>query len=217
MSMRGDEETANEASIRSRRMAFVATAVLVVLLGGSLLLLSRRSQEPRVTAGPRPADRACGGELTGFLSEGERLPEECLVESFTGGSFFTIDEFRKGKPLVLSFWASWCGFCIKEMPDFQRVYARVSGRVAFLGLDLLGVQAETRAAAEERASQTGVRYPLGYDEDGELYLRVSPRLLMPTTVFVRADGVIAFRRFGPLDEKELERMIRTHLGVEAGG
>lgn len=166
--------------------------------------------------GSPPADRACG-ELRGFLSEGERLPGECLIESFDERSYVSIDEFPEGKPLVLNFWASWCVFCIKEMPDFQRVYERVAGRVAFLGLDLLGVQVETRSAAEALAARTGVQYPLAYDEDGELYLQLSPRLLMPTTIFVRADGVIAYRQFGPLDEQELERMIATHLGVEMGG
>ena len=123
----------------------------------------------------------------------------------------SIGEFRAGRPIVLNFWASWCTFCIKEMPDFQRVHDDVGDRVPFLGLDLLGVQGETRGAATTLAARTGVSYPLGYDADGALYLRLSPRVLMPTTVFVRADGTIALRQFGPLTEQQLRGLIDEHL------
>lgn len=214
--MRNDQAAATERSERRRPLALVASALLALLLGGSLLLLSRRSDERPPAAGSRAVDRSCDAS-GGVLNLGQRLPGRCLVQSFDDGSFSTIDDLRDGRPLVVNFWASWCVFCIKEMPDFQRVYDRTAGRVAFLGLDLLGVQAETRSAAEKLAARTGVRYPLAYDEDGELYLQVSPRLLMPTTVFVRADGVIVYRQFGPLDENDLQRMIRIYLGVDIGG
>ncbi|MGH2829438.1 MAG: TlpA family protein disulfide reductase [Actinomycetota bacterium] len=193
--------------------------VAVLAIGGvSVLLATQRQPGPGTAREPAGAvgDRGCGTGL-GLLSVGERVPDRCTVEAFRGGRLFAIGEFRGTKPMVLNFWASWCVFCIKEMPDFQRVYEQAGDRVVFLGLDLLGVQAETRGAAERLAVKTGVRYPLAYDEGGKLYARLSPRLLMPTTVFVRSDGVVAFRQFGPLDAAELRTMIRKHLGVDVKG
>lgn len=156
----------------------------------------------------RPTLARC--EPRGFVSVGEALPS-CEFERLEGGVLRLGD--LRGKPAVLNFWASWCAFCIKEMPDFQRVYSSVSGKVTFVGADLLGVQGETRGAAEKFARSTGVRYPLIYDEGGLLYAHFSARLVMPVTVFIDAGGVVAHRQFGPLDEEELRDLLARHLAV----
>jgi thiol-disulfide isomerase/thioredoxin len=214
-----DEEKILGSERPRRRLRAVVTVAVVLAIGGaSVSLMTRRQPEPGLAREPASAvgDRGCGTGV-GFLSVGERLPDRCTVEAFRDGRPFSIGEFRGSKPMVLNFWASWCVFCIKEMPDFQRVYEQAGDQVVFLGLDLLGVQAETRGAAQRLAAQTGVRYPLAYDEGGKLYARLSPRLLMPTTVFVRSDGVVAYRQFGPLDENELRAAISKYLGIDVEG
>jgi cytochrome c biogenesis protein CcmG/thiol:disulfide interchange protein DsbE len=141
---------------------------------------------------------------------------ETLGSASGEGVMRTIADFQRGRPMVVNFWASWCTFCIQEMPDFQTVYESTEERVAFLGLDLLGVEGETRPAAVSFARQSGVRYPLAFDRDGLFYSRLSPRLLMPTTALIRSDGTIAHRQFGPLDAEALRELIGRHLGVQAG-
>jgi thiol-disulfide isomerase/thioredoxin len=159
--------------------------------------------------------RNCAGTTT--LEEGSAFPSMCLVQRFGDAKTQSIGELRGDKPMIVNFWASWCVYCIKEMPDLQRAYERAAGRVSFVGLDLLGVQGETPRAAATLAGKTGVRYPLAYDRDGVLYHQVCPcggRPLMPATVFVRADGTVAFLKFGPLTDSDVRSLIRTHLGVE---
>lgn len=193
-----------------RRHAAKASRTVGALLAGALLLTSCGGPSAPPAA---PADRNCSGET---LEIGDSLPGECIVTSFDGTSL-TLAAAREGRPAILNFWASWCVFCIKEMPDFQRVYERSLGRVAFLGLDLLGVLAETEPQARALAARTGVEYPLAYDRDGLLYHRICPcrvRPLMPATVFVRGDGTIAQLKFGPIEADELASLIKTHLGVE---
>jgi len=189
-----------------RREIRVAAAMIAA---GSLLASCGSSNVPP-SAEP---DRRCDGPR---LENGDPIPGACIVRSFDGEPV-TLDEARAGKPAVLNFWASWCVFCIKEMPDFQRVYERAAGQVAFLGLDLLGVQAETESAAKSLAARTGASYPLAYDAGGEFYRRICPcggRPLMPATVFVRDDGTIAHLKFGPLSADELTELIETHFGTE---
>lgn len=157
---------------------------------------------------PNPTAR-CSPQ--GIVSVGEAIPAQCAFERVDGGTFRLSD--LAGRPAVINFWASWCTFCIKEMPAFQTVYAAFGGRVEFVGADLLGVEGETRGAAEKFGRSTGVLYPLIYDDGGLLYAHFSARLIMPVTIFVRSDGVVAYRQFGPLSETALREILSKELGL----
>lgn len=159
---------------------------------------------------PEPPSAArCQPE--GIVSVGETIPVGCAFERVGGGIFRLSD--LAGKPSVINFWASWCTFCIEEMPAFQQVYAAFAGRLEIVGADLLGVDGETSGAAETFGRSTGVRYPLIYDEGGLLYAHFSARLIMPVTIFVRPDGIVAYRQFGPLSEDALRTILATELGL----
>lgn len=182
--------------------AVVAFAALAAACGGS-------ASSSRASPGSPAALPRC--EPEGLVSIGETIPLDCSFENLAGGTL-ALRELR-GKPTVLNFWASWCTFCIREMPDFQRVFADLGDRVNFVGADLLDVQGETRAAARRFARSTGVTYTLIYDTGGLLYGHFSARLLMPTTVFVDAKGIARYRRFGPLTEREIRDVLAQKLGV----
>ncbi len=191
--------------------AWAMAVALLLTLAGCAQSGTQTSGVPLLT----PAQRHCTG--TTLLEQGTIFPGECVVQEFTGGASQTVAQLRGGKPMIINFWASWCVYCIKEMPDLQRAYERAAGRVSFLGLDLLGVDGETPGAAAGLAQRAGARYPLAYDRDAVVYHQVCPcrgRPLMPTTVFLRADGTIAFLKFGPVTADELRSLIRTHLGTE---
>lgn len=147
----------------------------------------------------------------GITSVGETIPKDCVLERLEGGTLRL--GALVGKPAVINFWAAWCTFCIAEMPDFQKVFATVRNRVSFVGADLLNVDGETRAVAKSFAAKTKVTYPLVYDAGGLLYGHFSPRLTMPVTIFVNAEGVVAFRQFGPLTEKQIREILRTKLKI----
>jgi thiol-disulfide isomerase/thioredoxin len=105
-----------------------------------------------------------------------------------------------GQPVVLNFWASWCAFCIEEMPDFQLLQERVGDRATVIGIN----RAESRATAERFAQQTGASYTLLLDLDDELGDASGPYQVigMPTTLYIRADGTIDTVKVGfhELDE-----------------
>src|SRR5579864_8989160 len=59
--------------------------------------------------------RDCSG--TTRLDIGSLFPGACVVQRFTDGHPQTIDAIRARRPMIINFWASWCVYCIKEMPD----------------------------------------------------------------------------------------------------
>jgi thiol-disulfide isomerase/thioredoxin len=80
--------------------------------------------EPEVRSGPRP------------LTELMFLPESVRERSIKaiGSDNFRLRDF-KGKVVVVNLWASWCGPCRREIPEYERVRKEYAGRdVVFIGL-----------------------------------------------------------------------------------
>ena len=148
---------------------------------------------------------------SGLISIGEPIPADCQLERMTGGLLRLSD--LKGKPSVINFWATWCTFCIDEMPAIEAASLPLRNRVAVIGADLLGVDGETRSTAQKFAKETGVTYDLVYDRGGVLFGNFSGQLLLPVTIFVKPDGIVAYRHFGPLTESTVTALIAKHLGV----
>lgn len=191
----------------------MAGAAAVVVVAGAVVAFTR-SRQPQAFL--PAAARGCG-QRGAAVAVGRVVSMACTVESLPGGAATTLAQEAgragAGVPLVVNFWASWCGACIQEMPDLQKVYAAAGGKVQFLGLDLLGVDGETRTGARSFADQRAVTYPLAYDDDGLLYSRISLRVLPPTTIFLRADGTLAGVNVGQISAPDLRQDIQRYLGV----
>ena len=187
----------------------VGGLVAVLVGGASIVTIRSHDAKPALP----PAARGCG-QARSLLAVETQLPGGCKFQALGTGAAVTLANYASGKPIVLNFWASWCAACIQEMPELQKVYLSAAEAVQFLGVDLLGVEGETRSGAESFARQRSVTYPLAYDEGGLLYGRISLRVLAPTTAFVRADGTLAGVHIGQLDATELRGLIAQSLGIQ---
>lgn len=185
----------SKPSGRIRVVAVAAAAVLAVaavVLGLGLL------------RDPEPSGIAFAGDLrAGGTLEQLRLPELEGQGTFDYAS-------NSDRPLVINFFASWCPFCIAEMPDLERVHRLLGDRVAFLGVS----QTDPRDASIELAHETGITYDTAIDERGEFFSAVGG-VGMPTTVFVRPGGEIAEIWVGPLDAVVLRELVAEHFGITA--
>jgi thiol-disulfide isomerase/thioredoxin len=115
-------------------------------------------------------------------------------------------------PMVVNFWASWCGSCRDEMPALAS-YAKSQSAVKVLGIDYLDTQP---GAALDLAKRSGVAYPLVADPDGALD-RASPLphvSAMPMSVFLKADGTIAHVEYKAYtSESDVAAAAQKYLGV----
>jgi len=135
-------------------------------------------------AGPQQPSPSAGGTVPAFKL------------SSTDGSQVSLADLA-GKPAVINFWATYCPPCRAEMPLLQKRAGPQSG----VQLVLIN-EGESRQAARDYLDSLGLRNPSLLDSD----LKVGHEfgaIALPTTVFVRADGTIADRHIGQLDDAVL--------------
>ncbi|HZT06660.1 MAG TPA: redoxin domain-containing protein [Chloroflexota bacterium] len=110
----------------------------------------------------------------------------------------------EGRPAVLNFWASWCVPCQEEAPLFARMAREYEAEnVAFLGISEWDTESDLRAFL----ARYGVGYKNGVDLGGKTAIEFGVTGI-PETFFVRADGSLASRWIGPLDEDQLRKLVR---------
>lgn len=123
------------------------------------------------------------------------------------GKAVRLSDFR-GRPVVVNFWATWCGPCRVEMPWFVELQKQYQAQ----GVQVLGVAVDDSGRQEVAgfARKVGVNYPvlLGNDAVGDAYGGLQ---FLPATFYINRDGYIVDRVFGLLGRDEIEQEFKKTL------
>lgn len=144
------------------------------------------------------------GQVEGTTAETENVTPETETEKDPGeerqdaidvtfydseGQAVKLSDFY-GKPVVMNFWATWCGYCKQEMPDFQEAYEEYGEKVEFLFINSTDGGRETREKASSYLEEQGYTVPAFYDEDLDAVYTYSVNSL-PTTILLDKKGRVA--------------------------
>lgn len=123
-------------------------------------------------------------------------------------------ETLKGKPLVINFWARWCGPCRKEIPDFAEMNTKYQGK----GLVIVGIAVEdagSRDSVREFAKAYEMNYALviaGVQTGVELMKTLgNPKSGLPFTLIIDRNGKIVSKKLGAMTKAEMEATIKQIL------
>jgi len=176
-------ESRTPSWVSGRRTSFVAAAVVVILLAAMLMYsVVRKDIQSDLALGGKPAP-------------------DFSIDLFQGGTLTLSD--LVGKPIVINFWASWCGPCRDEAPALEKTWRLYRDQgVVFVGIDVRDTEEDARAFLKE----FGISYPNGPDSNNRI--AVSYGLTgVPETVFVNREGLVVRRNIGPLTERSLRTYV----------
>jgi thiol-disulfide isomerase/thioredoxin len=121
------------------------------------------------------------------------------------GSPATFADYT-GKPLVVNFFASWCGPCVREMPGIESLHKQLGDKVTFLGMDTNDRLEDGKRLVEA----TKVTYDLALDKDGSIIVDLGG-IGMPTTFLVDRQGRVVASHTGELKPATLDCLIKQKI------
>lgn len=188
------------------RKPIVLIVALAAVLGISALLYPKLKEnyEPATPSAEVQEAETADPSVAGA----QELQDEVIAETvpdFTvldmEGSAVSLSDYF-GKPIILNFWATWCGPCKSELPAFDRVYAEHGDEATFLMVNLTDGVQDTVEGTKGFVEENGYTFPVYFDTEYSAAYAYGVRSI-PMTVFVNADGTLMDYRIGPVSEDTL--------------
>jgi cytochrome c biogenesis protein CcmG/thiol:disulfide interchange protein DsbE len=186
-------ERVESAADRAADRAHTARMMLVVVgLAAGFALVPRATQSCGKASGTEDAADFTATVVANPLEPGQK----------------TLDMGKlRGHPVVLDFWATWCGPCQAEAPIVNALSQRFKDK----GLVVIGVNtSDAEGLAAMYAAKKGLTFPIVYDEGNAIANKYRVDNL-PTLFVVSKDGKIIAERHGVTSDADLERLVRQVL------
>ncbi len=179
------------------------TVAVLVVVGIALIGVAVIVEPPWASAGY--ADVTLTGDVSGAVPAAGMAPPDFKTATIDGTPVSLSD--YKGRPVWLTFGASWCADCRGEAPDVQATYEKYAPQ----GLVVLSVWIDEDAkAVRDYADRVGLTFTKVADPSTTL-ASLYHTLGVPTHFFISPDGVIKEVRLGGLPPAEMERLVGTIL------
>ena len=185
--------------MKQKKTVLVLLLAFVLLLGGAYLLYTRLEGSVNTYQLSAQETRAPDGTAASETPGPVPAPDFTVYDE--AGNEVRLSDYL-GKPVVVNFWASWCGPCRMEMPEFQEKHLELGGEVQFLMINMTGGR-ETVETARDFIAGQGYTFPVLYDTEGDAAVTYGAYAL-PTTYFIDAEGYAIAQARGAINSETLQ-------------
>lgn len=133
---------------------------------------------------------------------GQSAPDFALKSS--SGENLRLSEFR-GDVVMVNFWATWCGPCRAEFPEFQKAAVDNADRLVIIGVN--NTAADQADLIPDFLAEFGITFPIVLDTADGATVEAYRVLGLPTTIFIDSNGIINEVFIGPLNKAYIESKI----------
>jgi len=187
--------------MNNKKVLLIIVLVFLIILGGAYTLYEKFGDSVETE---QFVVQETENTTAQDSSSEENIAPDFVVYDIDGNEVRLHDYI--GKPIVLNFWASWCGPCQMEMPDFNEKYLELGDEVQFLMINMTDGSRETVESASAFVTEKGYSFPVFYDTDVDAAMTYGAYSL-PTTYFIDEDGVPFARVSGAISADTLQEAI----------
>lgn len=183
--------------------------LFAVVIAGAYVLYNKLSAE--VDLGGIATAPQAGSDPAGETKVQANAAPDFTVYDVEGNAY-KLSDF-KGKPVILNFWASWCGPCVSEMPEFQSFYEKYGEEIHFVLVNLTDGMQETVESASAFVNGQGYTFPVYYDTDVDAAMVYGVNAV-PVSYFIDAEGNFVAWAQGALTADMLQQGVDKLLKAE---
>ena len=175
------------------------------LMAGAYVLYQNLSEGTSPSLAPAAPSESAEPAESGAPAE-SGTAEVSMAPDFTvqdwEGNEVSLSDFV-GKPVIVNFWASWCGPCKSEMPDFEAAFAQYGDEIQFMMVNVTDGSRETVDSAKGFSEDAGYTFPVFFDTTTQAAITYGASSI-PMTFFVGADGSAVAYGMGALSAEVLQ-------------
>lgn len=190
--------------------------LLVIVAAHTAAQSGRRLKNPPPPKAPEPVPESLTSEPKNPIATGSfnTVPKGLLSREFEAldKSTFRLADFS-GKVIVVNLWATWCGPCRREVPDYEKVRKQFADR----GVEFIGLTTEdpitTRSRVQKFVRDFNFKFRIGWADGDTAHILMNGRNVIPQTLVISADGRIIshWSGYNPQNGDRLRTAIESAL------
>lgn len=178
-----------------KNKSLILVGVIFVLILGVALILYPSLSEKAIESTTNPTENQSISDTVQY-----KKYSDIKIYDKDGNAVMLSDS--EGKPVILNFWATWCGYCIQEMPDIEEAFKEHGDEIQFLIVNTDdGIE-----KGEAFIKNKGYTFPTYYDLEYSAAITYGISGI-PRTIAIDKDGNIKYNRSGMIDSDALESII----------
>ncbi len=195
------------------RNTIVLLALMGILIVAGILIYPKLAKDYVPEEAGKTAAPAASAQPTATVSASPtpaaELAPDFTVTNASGEEVSLSDNF--GKPIIVNFWATWCGPCREELPYFNAASQKYGDSVTFMMVNLTDGSRDTEEGVKAFIEKQGYAFPVYFDLELMAADAYGIRSI-PTTVIIDESGAIVDMHLGTLSEAQVQSMVDMLLG-----